>query len=64
MVPPSLSKPPLRDRGAVRCAECGAVAHGIPVGWQAYLAGGYEDEPIEIVTYCPVCAERETGDAA
>jgi hypothetical protein len=43
-----------------RCAECG-------VGWlpadedrcEAYLT---DDEPAEVVFYCPRCAEREFGD--
>jgi hypothetical protein len=44
-----------------RCAEC--EAHWLPVDrtirWQAWLT---DDEPAELVFYCPVCAEREFGN--
>jgi hypothetical protein len=42
-----------------QCAECGSV--WLPVDaarWEAYLT---DDEPPEIVFYCPSCAEREFG---
>jgi hypothetical protein len=43
-----------------RCAEC--EAHWLPADqerWSAYLT---DDEPAEIVFYCPLCAEREFGE--
>jgi hypothetical protein len=30
-----------------------------PRRWRAYLTVGEEDEPEEVVVYCPDCAERE-----
>jgi len=50
--------------GEVRCIECGELASGPTNGWKAYLAGGFEDEPVEVVVYCPACAFREVGTAA
>jgi hypothetical protein len=44
------------------CPECGA--HWLPADrerWQAWLTN---DEPPEVVFYCPACAGREFGDAA
>jgi hypothetical protein len=43
-----------------RCAEC--VAVWLPADedrWSAYLT---DDEPAEVVFYCPACAEREFGE--
>ena len=42
------------------CAECEAV--WLPADearWQASLT---DDEPPEVILYCPECAEREFGD--
>ena len=42
-----------------RCAEC--EAHWLPADeerWQAWLT---DDEPPELVFYCPTFAEREFG---
>jgi hypothetical protein len=42
------------------CAECDAVS--LPADeerWSAYLT---DDEPAQLVFYCPACAEREFGD--
>jgi DNA-directed RNA polymerase subunit RPC12/RpoP len=50
--------------GGVRCVECGEVASGPATGWKAYLAGGFEDDPLEVVVFCPECAFRELGTAA
>ena len=45
-----------------RCAEC--EAHWLPADrttrWQAWLT---DDEPAELVFYCPACGEREFGGA-
>jgi hypothetical protein len=44
------------------CAECGAVSPPDAHGWQAHI--GYDvrdDEPPEVFTYCPECAERSSG---
>lgn len=45
----------------LRCIECGRESvtgrH-----WRAYLASDpCEDDPPELVVYCPSCAEREFG---
>jgi hypothetical protein len=50
--------------GQVRCVECDAPAVGPATGWQAFLCGGFEDNPVEVVIYCPACAAREVGLAA
>jgi hypothetical protein len=42
------------------CAECGAQADEDAEGWRAYLTS---DEPEEVATFCPKCAEREFGGA-
>jgi predicted RNA-binding Zn-ribbon protein involved in translation (DUF1610 family) len=42
-----------------QCAECGE--HWLPTDpklWSAYYT---DDEPTELVFYCPNCAEREFG---
>jgi len=49
--------------GEVRCIECRKLASGTAIGWKTYLAGGFEDEPVEVV-YGPLCAFREFGTAA
>jgi hypothetical protein len=43
----------------VHCAECDAL--WLPADeerWSAYLT---DDEPPEVIFYCPTCAEREFG---
>jgi hypothetical protein len=45
----------------VRCIECDRLPEGPATGWKAYLGGGYDKEPVEVVIYCPECAERECG---
>ena len=42
-------------RGSLMCCECGAV-DWITRSWRAYLT---EDEPAEVVVYCPTCACRD-----
>ena len=45
-----------------RCAECESA--WLPAGeerWRAYLGGDDLDGPVEVVLYCPNCAEREFG---
>jgi hypothetical protein len=43
-----------------RCAECEARwLTADEERWAAYLT---DDEPPEVVVYCPDCAEREFGD--
>jgi len=46
----------------IRCAQCGARPSGEVVGWEPYLSGGYEGEPVELGVFCPVCAVREIAD--
>lgn len=48
---------------AVTCTECGAAAREGPEGWRAFVVGGYDGEDVEIVVFCPDCAEREAGSA-
>lgn len=45
----------------VRCIECDVVAEGSAPGWKAYLGGGLDGEPVEVVIYCPQCAARGFG---
>jgi hypothetical protein len=47
---------------ALRCVECGAEADEIANGWRAYRAGDLEeDDVVEVLMFCPACAEREFG---
>ena len=41
-----------KDRRQLLCVECGKQADE----WRAYLTS---DEPEEVATFCPECAERE-----
>lgn len=50
--------------GEVRCIECGERASGPATNWKAYLFGGFEDEPVEVIVFCPECAFRELGMGA
>lgn len=43
--------------------ECGRVARENERGWRAHLTDD-EDEPAEVVVYCPDCDSREFRDAA
>jgi hypothetical protein len=50
---------------SLKCEECGAEPDFQAHGWRAFIAPRpEEDEPPEVVVYCPECAEREFGDAA
>ena len=42
------------------CEECGRVSRQDERGWTAHLTVD-EDEPAEVVLYCPKCDERESG---
>jgi hypothetical protein len=46
-------------RAAVQCEECGTDAPDEAKGWRALLTN---DDPQEVVCYCPDCAAREFGD--
>jgi hypothetical protein len=35
--------------GDVSCIECGELVSGPATGWKAYLSGGFEDEPVEVI---------------
>ena len=59
---PNSASLPLSRSDAVRCVECHLVADTAN-GWKAYLGGGFEGEPVEVVVYCPACADREVGTA-
>jgi ribosomal protein L44E len=45
----------------LRCEECGKQARTEKEArrWRAYLTVVDEDEPEEVVVYCPDCAKRE-----
>ena len=45
------------------CEECGVTASGAGVsrGWRAYWT---DDEPPEVVSFCPACVAREFADDA
>jgi hypothetical protein len=43
----------------LRCINCGVAAEGTATGWKAYISGGFEDEPLEVAVFCPLCALRE-----
>jgi hypothetical protein len=61
MQPETLVRPVAAE---VRCIECDRPAVAPVDGWKAYL-GSYDDEPVEVLVYCPECALREFGaDAA
>ena len=55
-MPEPLKKP---GQQLLVCAECGRRADANAQGWRAYFT---DDEPKEIRTFCPDCAEREFGD--
>jgi hypothetical protein len=42
----------------LQCVECGRDSRENERGWTADLTGD-EDEPVEVVVYCPDCHERE-----
>jgi hypothetical protein len=44
------------DHHEVRCTECGKPAVGPAFAWKAYLSGGYENDPVEVIVFCPGCA--------
>lgn len=47
----------------IRCIECDKPADGLAIGWKAYLSSCSEDEPLEVLIYCPAGAARECGRA-
>jgi hypothetical protein len=47
----------------LQCIECGRVSREGERGWTAHLTVD-EDEPAEVVVYCPECDEREFEEAA
>lgn len=44
----------------LQCEECGCLCRENERGWGAHLTTD-EDEPAEVVVYCPECGEREFG---
>jgi hypothetical protein len=44
----------------LQCVECGRVSREGERGWTAHLTVD-EDDPAEVVVYCPECDEREFG---
>jgi hypothetical protein len=46
----------------LRCIECGAESER-GLDWEARIAydPDDDDEPAEVVVFCPVCAQREFG---
>jgi hypothetical protein len=51
----------LRSARRLVWEECGRVSREDERGWTAHLTAD-EDEPVEVVVYCPQCDEREFGD--
>jgi hypothetical protein len=50
-------------RATLRCEECQREARAEETRrWRAYLTVVEENEPTEVVVYCPDCAKREFGD--
>lgn len=45
-------------RAAVSCTACGTSATS-STGWKAMLCAVVDDEPPQILVYCPACAGRE-----
>jgi hypothetical protein len=46
----------------LHCIECHAVSTDEAEGWRAYIAYLEEDdEPPEVIVYCPACAAFEFG---
>jgi hypothetical protein len=45
----------------LQCIECGRVSRENERGWTAHLK---DDEPEEVVIFCPECDEREFGARA
>ena len=70
-VPPGLShaeketscSPTVSDRQPSRARSAGRPHARVPEGWRAFVVGGYDGEDVEVVVFCPDCAEREAGSA-
>lgn len=62
MLPPPLPQP--LEPARVCCAQCGTIAEGTANNWRAFIGGGFEGEPLELIAFCPGCAQRELGLAA
>jgi hypothetical protein len=46
----------------LKCALCGRWSEGEAEGWRAYRNDDLTDaQPLEIVFFCPDCADREFG---
>jgi hypothetical protein len=48
--------------GLLRCVECRCTSSPDAAGWRGYI--GYDvrdDEPPEVFTFCPECAEGESN---
>lgn len=52
-------RPRVPVSGLLVCAECVRVSDEGARAWRAFLVGGLDGEPVEIVILCPGCAERE-----
>ena len=51
---------PITQPTPLVCANClRAAREGDGQGWKADLAGGHDDEPLELVIVCPECRARE-----
>ena len=47
------------------CVECHrADRQGDGRGWKADLAGGHDDQQLELAVLCPECSAREIADDA
>jgi hypothetical protein len=45
----------------LQCVECGRVSRDGERGWTALLTVD-EDDPVDVVVYCPECNQREFGE--
>lgn len=51
----------IENPAPIRCIECDTLASGTADGWEAYVSGGFDREPLEVIIYCSACAARELG---
>jgi hypothetical protein len=48
----------------IRCVECGRIAPAAAIGWKADIGDDLrDDDPSEVVMFCPECWEREFGES-
>lgn len=45
--------------GRLSCVECKAISDRDATEWIVGISGGYDQGPLELLTFCPACADRE-----